>query len=246
MNPNKYRFEEGYSSPIKYNWLIGEIELDFFKEWIPEGRNSTKTRLRIEVEGHEISEAASRTIETLIKNQNQFSKEIAFQILYYYLEELYPEIEENKEWLKLNPPPAHLAPDFEAFPELQQTDIKEVKKYNFLAEIYIPLQITEGIFGVVIDSQWEEEHGIGLAFKDYKFYSIEQSELASDFENPEKEIIKQEQLKKGIVLPYPPPIYKHLPDLDYVVHWEWNSKLNRYQVIKKMKGEFGKNEVEIK
>ena len=246
MKSDKYKFEEGYSSPIKYNWLVGDIELDFLKKWKPDHEDSTKTILRIEVENDRVSEAANKTIETLIKNQNQFSKEIEYQLLKYYISELYPEILDDLEWLKSNAKKEYYEAQSMEFPKLTMKDIEKVKMSNFLREIYIPLQKTEGIFGITIKSKWEEEHGIGIGFKNYQFSEIGQSEIAHYSENPEKEIIKQEQLKKGIVLPSPPPIYKYLKDLDTIVHWEWSLGLNKYQVVTKMKGQIDENEVEIK
>ncbi len=111
----------------------------------------------------------------------------------YYTEELYLEIQEDLNWLKSRDQKKYEAQK-KVFPNLTMNDIEQIEKYNFLSSIYIPLQKTEGTFGITIDSKWEEEHGIGLDFRNYEFVEIGQSEIAEDTENPEKEIIKQEQL----------------------------------------------------
>ncbi|MDF1698645.1 MAG: hypothetical protein P1U56_22525 [Saprospiraceae bacterium] len=245
MKENNYTLERGYDTPIKYDWLLGEIELNLLKEWIPTHLESKRTGIRIETDNGSLPESARKTIATLIKNKNQFSKEIEYQLLNYYISVLYPEIKEELEWLKSNDKKRYEAHQKD-FPELKMNDIDQVKKNNFLSSIYIPLQKTEGIFVVTIESKWEEEHGIGIGFRNYQFVEIGQSEVAEETENPEKEIIKQEQLKKGIVLPSPPPIYKRLKDLDTIVHWEWVHRLNRYVVIDKIKGQIDEHEFEIK
>jgi len=245
MNTDKFNLEKGYGAPIKYDWLVGEIELEILKDWKPNHLESKNTILRIETDNESLPESAIKTIEKITKNKKQFSKKIEYQLLKYYTEELLPEILEDLEWLKSSDKERYEVQKKE-FPNLTMGDIEQVEKYNFLSSIYIPLQKTEGTFGINIDSKWEEEHGIGLGFRNYEFVEIGQSEIAEDTENPEKEIIKQEQLKKGIVLPSPPPIYKRLKDLDTIVHWEWNHRLNKYQVIHKMKGQIDNNEIEIK
>lgn len=245
MNINEFNLEIGYDAPIKYDWLVGEIDLEILKDWKPIHLESKSTILRIETDTESLPESAINTIEKLRNGEDQFAKEIEYQLLKYYTSELFPEILEGLEWLKASDKERYEVQKKE-FPYLTMNDIAKVKKYNFLSGIYIPLQKTEGVFGVTIESKWEEEHGIGLAFRDYKFVEIGQSEIAQELENPEREIIQQEQLKKGIVLPSPPPIYKRLKALDTIVHWEWVHRYNKYMVVEKMKDQIDENEIEIK
>lgn len=245
MNRNEFNLEKGYDGPIKYDWLVGEIDLEILKDWKPIHLESNSTILRIETDTESLPESAINTIKKLRNGADQFAKEIEYQLLKYYTSELFPEILKDLEWLKSRDIEKYEVQKNE-FPYLTMKDIEKVKKYNFLSGIYIPLQKNDGVFGVTIESKWEEEHGIGLGFRDYKFVEIGQSEIAQDTKNPEKEIIQQEQLKKGIILPSPPPIYKRLKALDTIVHWEWVHKDNKYKVVEKMKGQIDENEIEIK
>ena len=245
MNTDKFNLEKGYDEPIKYDWLVGEIELEILKDWKPNHLESRNTIIRIETDNEALPESAIRIIDKITNNKKQFSKEIEYQLLKYYIEELFPEIQDDLEWLKSNDKERYEAKKRE-LPKLTMNDIEQVKEYNFLSSIYIPLQKTGGVFGITIDSKWEEEHGIGLGFRNYEFVEIGQSEIARDTGIPEKEMIKQKQLKRGVVLPSPPSIYKRLKDLDTIVHWEWNHRLNKYQVIHKIEGQIDDDEIEIK
>ena len=239
-----YRLVKGYDSPIKYDWLVGAIELDFLKVWKPEHVESKNTTLRIEVENESIRHSVEKTIKKLLIKQNEIAEEIEQQLLKFYISDLHSDLIEGLEWLKSMDVLRYKA-QLKEYPIMTMEDIEHVKDSNYLSEIYIPLQKTEGNFGVVIESKWEEEHGIGLIFEDFKFKGIGSSEIATEIDNDVKKIIEQEQLKDGIVFPTPPPIYKYLKDLDYIVHWEWSFRLNKYQIVKKMKGDISKWEIEI-
>ncbi len=63
MNADKLNLEKGYDNPIKYDWLVGEIELGILKYWKPNHLASKNTIIRIETDNETIPASAIKTIE---------------------------------------------------------------------------------------------------------------------------------------------------------------------------------------
>lgn len=241
MKKEDFKIEKGYERPVKYDFLVAEITgVSIFKSWIPDhlqSEESLRTTITVEAFPSELPASVVETMDYFLNHQSYFESVINKEILKYYLDVLYPSVFEEGSYYKEG--------ELEEFPKLSPDDERLVKNYNHLHGIYFPLHKSPGQFGLMFHSQWEEEHDIGLSFNEFKFNSIGEGERAMDAVSHEKKIIQQEQLKAGVIMPVPPPVYMHLPDLDYTVHWRWDYKSKTYNLIKRMKGEIGDEELEI-